>query len=408
MTTTDKPDDSSDGSADRNDDSRQPPPQSHITHARAVERSVAAGRDIINSHIFTGDIVLPKASQTTERAGSAPPRPLMVLGREEAIHDIKARLGLGSESGRPTIQVITAVRGWPGVGKTTLASALAHDSDIEAAFSDGVLWTSLGRTPNILSELAAWGRALGSGDLMAAQSITEASAQLASLLRNKRMFLIVDDIWEAEHARAFMVGGHKCATLFTTRSKIVAQDIAPTADDVYKLSVLTEASALALLQKLAPKVVTQYTLECKELARELDYLPLALQVAGRLLNTEAEYGLDVTNLLSELREGARLLEAKAPVDLSDVEKETTPTVAALLQKSTERLEPAMRDYFAYLGVFVPEPASFDLAALSTMWQLPDPLPIVKTLVKRGLLEPAGAGRYQMHALLIMHARSYLT
>jgi hypothetical protein len=196
--------------------------------------------------------------------------------------------------------------------------------------------------------------------------------------------------------------------LFTTRSKTVAQTIAPTADAIYKLPVLTEEAALELLTKIAPSVIEGHPEECRALARELDYLPLALQVAGRLLHTEAEYGLDAANLLSDLRKGASLLETKAPMDLSDVERETTPTVAALLNRSTERLDSATREYFAYLGVFVPEPASFDLAALSTMWQLADPLPVVKTLVDRGLLEPAGSGRYQMHALLIMHARTYLT
>jgi hypothetical protein len=30
---------------------------------------------------------------------------------------------------------------------------------------------------------------------------------------------------------------------------------------------------------------------------------------------------------------------------------------------------------------------------------------VRTLVERGLLEPAAGGRFQMHALLVMHART---
>jgi hypothetical protein len=243
---------------------------------------------------------------------------------------------------------------------------------------------------------------------MRAQSIAEASAQLTALLRNQRRLLIVDDVWEAEHAKAFIVGGRGCSMLFTTRSKSVAQTIAPTADAVYRLPVLAEAAALELLRRVAPSVVAQHLEQCRELTHILDYLPLALQVAGRLLHTEAEYGLDVASLLYELREGAKLLESKAPNDLSDVEKETTPTVAALLNRCTERLDAETRDYFAYLGVFLPEPASFDLAALRSMWQLHDPVPIVKILVERGLLEPTGNGRFQMHALLIMHARSYLT
>jgi hypothetical protein len=382
----------------------------HNTSMLTGERSVAAGGDIINSSIFTGDITIAGIGTTVPHwgVGSAPPRPPLVLGREEALRDIKSRLNSVSQSSKASIQVITAVRGWPGVGKTTLAALLAHDPEMETAFPHGVLWISLGKEPSILSLLAAWGRELGTNDLMNAQSIAEASAQLTALLRDKQMLLIIDDVWEAEHAKAFMVGGRGCAMLFTTRSKTVAQTLAPTANDVYKLPVLSEEAAIEIISRLAPSVIATYPEACKELVQELDYLPLALQVAGHLLNTEAEYGFDVTNLLTELREGARLLEEKAPVDLTDLEKETTPTIAALLRKSTDHLDQHTCDCFAYLGVFAPEPASFDLNALKFVWQVEDPAPVVRELVKRGLLEPAGSERFQMHAVLVMHARSYLT
>jgi hypothetical protein len=43
-----------------------------------------------------------------------------------------------------------------------------------------------------------------------------------------------------------------------------------------------------------------------------------------------------------------------------------------------------------------------------MWDEPDPKPTVRVLVNRGLLEPVlGTDRFQMHAILVMHARSLL-
>jgi len=126
---------------------------------------------------------------------------------------------------RDHAQILTAIKGWPGVGKTTLAAALAHDDDIKRAFPTGVLWTSLGPSPNVLSELAAWGRALGV-DLTRAASIAEASAALAALLRDARTLLIVDDVWQAEHAQPFRVGGHGCALLVTTRHADAARALA--------------------------------------------------------------------------------------------------------------------------------------------------------------------------------------
>jgi hypothetical protein len=66
------------------------------------------------------------------------------------------------------------------------------------------------------------------------------------------------------------------------------------------------------------------------------------------------------------------------------------------------------DCFAYLGVFAPDPATFDFAAMKAIWQVSDPESVLRTLFDRGLIEPAGFGRFRMHALLFLHARSFLT
>ncbi len=342
---------------------------------------------------------------TPSAPGSAPPLPSLLVGRGEALADLRTRLGIG-EARRPT--VITAVRGWPGVGKTTLAAALAHDPAVKHAFPDGVLWASLGETPGVFAELGAWSRALGVPDLAGAKSVEELTAQLTALLRNKRMLLIVDDVWRAADAVPFRVAGPGCALIFTTRLPDIAREIAPAAGDVYVLGVLTENDALELLRVLAPEVVAANTDACRELARELEGLPLALQVAGRLLHAEAGYGFGVDTLLDELRSGARLLQTQAPADRIDQKTGITPTIAVLLQKSTDRLDAHTRDCFAILGVFAPKPATFDADAMGYMWEVDDPRPSIRTLADRGLLEPTGTGRFWMHAILVAHAKTFLT
>ncbi len=340
------------------------------------------------------------------KPGSAPPLPSLIIGRDEALRELKTRIGVYSKEPIGTqIQVLTAIRGWAGVGKTTIAAALAYDAEIAKAFPDGVLWVSLGTSPNLFSELAAWGRALGTDDLLRAHTLEEASAQLSALLRHKRMLLIIDDVWEPEHAAPFKVGGRGSATLITTRSTNVAQAIAPTSDSIYKLPVLTDNDALELLRVLARSVVERYPDQSLELVRELEGLPLALQVAGHLLNVEAGYGLGVVELLAELRDGAKLLESQAPVSRIGIADATNTTIAALLQKSTDRLDALTRDCFAYLGAFAPKPATFDLQAMQAVCQVEDPQPIARALVDRGLLEPVPNERFQMHALLVAHARS---
>lgn len=348
-------------------------------------------------------------NMSTPRPGSAPPLPTLIIGREQDMAELKTRLGITAEEKPSAPQILTAVRGWPGVGKTTLASALAYDESVIKGFPDGVLWVSLGQNPNILSELATWGRALGTDDLLRVRTAEEASSQLRAMLRNKRLLLIIDDVWDSKQAIPFMVGGKTCATLITTRINQVANELAPTPRDIYRLDQLTEEKALELLSALAPTVVTAHPDKSLELVKELEGLPLAIQVAGHMLNVEASLGFGVIDLIRELREGAKLLSAKAPADRTDLANETTPTVAVLLQRSTDHLDSLTRDCYAYLGAFAPKPATFDLAAMKAVWQVEDPKPIARTLVDRGLLEPVPTtGRFQMHAVLVMHAKSLLT
>jgi NB-ARC domain len=347
-------------------------------------------------------------SPTPIAPGSAPPLPSLIIGRENDLGRLKTRLGAVAGSKRNVRKSsFTVIRGWPGVGKTTVASVLAHDDAINKAFPDGVLWVSLGQYPNIFAELSAWGRALGLPDITNAKTVEEASAQLTAFLRNQRRLLIIDDVWEAQHILPFRIGGNGCALLVTTRLPEVAHQIAPTPDDIYLLDVLTAENALELLRTLAPSIVAENAEASLSLVKELEGLPLAIQVAGRLLHVESSCGFGVNDLLDELREGARLLREQAPADRAELANETIPTVAVLLQKSTDRLDTATRGYFAYLGAFAPKPATFDVEAMGYVWQDDNPKPIIRTLVDRGLLEPFSTGRFWMHALLVMHARSLL-
>ncbi|MFN8561631.1 MAG: NB-ARC domain-containing protein [Anaerolineae bacterium] len=212
---------------------------------------------------------------------------------------------------------------------------------------------------------------------------------------------------DAEHAQPFRVGGQNCALVITSRLNDVASALAPTAFDLYHLPVLTDADALELLSKLTPEAVLEYPDEAQELVRDLEGLPLAVHVAGRLLHTESRLGWGIRELLAELRTGAGLLQARVPSGMIGAGRDTSPTVAALLKRSTDLLDREMRRRFAFLGLFVPKPATFDLEAMAVAWDVSDPRPVARVLVNRGLLEPVSGGRFQMHALLVLHARSLL-
>lgn len=389
----------------------------HIVYS-AGDRNVAIGGDASGTIIITGDqnevrFDLPETAYAALRErlfptphGIPPPFPeLIFIGREDALQDVKRLVGLNGKKDHQSQTSI--VRGWPGVGKTTLVSVLSRDPEIAQAYPDGVLWTSLDQKPALMSILAGWGRALGRDDLLRVPTPDEAVEQLAAMLQRKRMLLIVDDVWEPAHGALFQQArGTNCGLLITTRLPEVANILAQTEDAVYNLPVLTEADALKLMRILAPTIVDSYEDDCLNLVRSLECLPLALHVAARLLRVESKLDWGVTDLLKEITDGAAVIKAEAPADR--VEGANIPTVTALLQKSTDVLDEHTRDCFAYLGAFAPKPATFDLAAMKSVWQVEDPKPTVRELVDHGLLEPVGSGRFQMHALLVMHARSLLS
>src|SRR3990172_9681719 len=90
----------------------------NISHAKGVA-------------IGDGASVHTHEASPAPKPGSAPPVPSLVVGREDDVRNLKARLGL---TGEASLQVLTAIRGWPGIGKTTIAAVLAHDPDIASAF----------------------------------------------------------------------------------------------------------------------------------------------------------------------------------------------------------------------------------------------------------------------------------
>ena len=355
----------------------------------------------------------PTQTKTLDPAPTnLPPPPSLFIGREESLLDLKERLGIAAKGLRvPPMQPLTIIRGWPGLGKTAIARALANDPEVEKAFPEGnIFWGPIGEKPNLLSEIASWGYVLKSDALMQASTLKEATNFLASALGNRHALLILDDVWRAEDADPFLKARRRnCALVITTRLLDVAEHIAdgdPSA--IYELPRLTVNNALKLLRALASEVVDEYPNESRELVADLEGLPLALKVAGLLLKSEYRKGFGITELLSELRGGARLLNAKAPIDRTDPKTLVTPTVRVLLQKSTDHLDERTRDYFTLLGVHAPKPATFDEDFMKEILELQNPRPIARVLIGRGLLEPVGPRgfpRFQMHALLVMHARS---
>ncbi len=369
-----------------------------------AELGISPSEDLIALYeAIKNDEPVPLKETAPTIPSLVPALPKIFVGREGILTAVKTRLGKLDPF--TNTQTTLTIQGWPGIGKTTLASVLAHDTDLREWFPDGILFTSLGEQPNLFANLMNWAAVLKIEGLTKIKSDEDLSKRITAAIREKRVLLIVDDIWDMQHAALFSIGGKHCAMIATTRMNDIASALVAHPDDVYRLPVLDEEQSLTLLHTLAPQMVEQNPVASRELACDLEGLPLALQVAGRLLHAEMRMGWGVTDLLHELREGTQLLDTQAPSDHVAMGFDTPPTIRILLQRSTDRLDQTTRKHFALLGAFAPKPATFDLDAMKTAWRVPDPKPSVRILVARGLLEPISPGRFQMHAVLVMHAKS---
>lgn len=339
--------------------------------------------------------------------GMAPPLPSIFVGRSSDVAEIRRRLcvGMTSENSNKAGRM-TVIRGWPGIGKTTLATALAHDEEIQRAFPDGVLWASLGEKPEALNQLRGWGHALTVKDILLQTDVEQCAARLGAVIRDKKLLLLIDDVWQQEHFLPFRIAGAKSSTLVTTRFPSVANSISPSEDQIYKLDVLAHEMGVKLMQTIAPAAVAIASHEVGELVKTLEGLPLAIRVAAQLIKSELQYGFDIKQFVAELQQAGRLLGETAPADRIDPQTGTIPTVTALLKKSTDRLDPTTRECFVLLGALKPDPLTYDIGALKALWNKDDPKPILKRLIDLGLLELVPTtGRYQLHSLLHHHARN---
>lgn len=322
-----------------------------------------------------------------------------LVGRDEILGDLKRRLFVGGNL------ALSALNGLPGVGKTALAVALAHDKEVLAHFQDGVLWAGLGREADVMSQLGRWGTTLGIGsDEMPKLTTVEARIErIRATIGTRRMLLVIDDAWESEPALALQVGGPNCAHLLTTRQPGIALDFAGEATTVKELSL---EDGLALLKQFAPLAVEADPETAQKLVEAVGGLPLALILMGRYLEKAAYGAQDLGDALAKLHDvEERLLneQSQAPFGhFPALSYGTKLSLLAMIAISDEALDQSARRAFYGLSVFPPKPNTFSQeAAIAVSAESTDAL---FTLTDYGLLESSGLGRYTLHQAIADYAK----
>src|SRR5271166_281937 len=286
-----------------------------------------------------------------------PELPPHYLPREADLVGLKEKLLAGGASvGITGRSSAVGVQGMGGIGKTVLATALAHDSEVRQAFPDGIYWLTVGQKPNLLDLQNQLLRQLtDSKETFTAEQ--EAKDALREALEGRHALLVVDDAWTMNHANAFSVTRPPARLLITTRNKEVLVGLGA---EEHRLDVLLPDDALKMLAEwVGEKSPDKLPAEAAEVAKECGYLPLALAMIGAMIRLQPTAWKDALDCLRAS-------------DLEDIKRAFPgypyPDLLRAIEVSIEALDAPDRERYLDLAVF-PEDRSIPETPLSVLWKL---------------------------------------
>jgi len=282
-----------------------------------------------------------------------------------------------------------------GSGKTSLASALAHDADVIKTFPDGVLWVSLGNENDTQLAQATWGEALGN-DLSQVPDTTSRSAVLRAQLREARCLLVIDDVVTVEQIKMLNVGGPNCVRLVTTDAEEVAMGVKARR---YRIDRMSETEALQLLTDWAAMMPDIYLPTVKEIVKRLSNSALPLSLVG----AQARQGITWLRLLEVLRDD------QGPISVfeADDEKTRKNALGLIVNLVLSRFGGAQLQRSALLGAFSAGSGNpFSSEAAGACWNMPsnEATQTLELLVEAALLHRAPGGQFVLHEALREHLR----
>jgi hypothetical protein len=286
-----------------------------------------------------------------------PNLPQRYLERVEEIDAIKAKL-LGTDGaavGLVGARRGTAVQGMGGVGKTVLAAAVVEDPEIRARFRDGIVWLTLGQTPDVLHlqrRLLAW----VAPDEEPPTEISAGRDALDTALKSRRWLIVLDDVWRHGDLRAFEVADTPSRLLITTRDEGVvrASGAVP-----HVIEELTEPAARAFLAAAVGLPQPDLPSAANDVIKECGRLPLALALAGATL-------ADAPKDDALWRDVVAALQAADHEQLQAEFDYPYPHPIAAIQASVDFLPPEDRAAYLQLAIF-PEDAPIPLEPLEKLW-----------------------------------------
>ncbi len=267
---------------------------------------------------------------------------------------------LSIQSTEPPLDII-ALHGPAGSGKTILAAALCQEEAVQDAFEDGILWVTLGVEPsNVIGKIEDLLYIL-SQEKLSFNSIEAASMALARLLEDRKLLLVIDDVWKKTDLKPFLQGGEQCVRLITTRDASVISRMSKRIK-VEAMNV-SEARQMLLTNIDAEEPDLQDQESVEELIARLDHWPLLLELANSTLQQRLAGKDSLTGAIHYLR---RALKNHGIVafDQDDI-SERNQSIAASIELSLQQLKVDERQFCQHLASFTPYDVSLSQLVASS-------------------------------------------
>ena len=263
------------------------------------------------------------------------------------------------------------LHGRGGIGKTVLATALAHDREIRGVFPDGVYWLSVGQRPDLVALQTDLARALGDTEVVIAD-VRRGIQALRTLWGERTALLVLDDVWSLDHVGVLDVANSRSRVVVTTRDGELLTAIG--AHEV-SIDLLDEDAAQLLLARWAGTEQTALPAAAADVAAAAGLVPLALSVAGALVHD----GVPWADVLNALRAGK--------VTFLD---HPSGNVFTSMRLSVDVLPDDVRARYLELAVF-PEDTDIPESTIEQLWSRTGDLAgyetrrVLQRLARKGLL-----------------------